>query len=144
MTNFQSGRGRKCITRDLNLGVFRSAARADPGEDGLVKSVAESPVLNMRAACAWQPNGSLVANFFKAPLPKDPTKFVSKLHFSEKNGLQHGELPLPETRDFDPSSPEYNIQEIMWNKESEVMAVVTQQNSNILHTLYEYRCFRPN
>ena len=95
-----------------------------------MKSVAESPVFQMRSACAWQPSGSLVANFFKAPLPKDSSKFVSRLQFSEKNGLQHGELPLPETRDFDPSSPEFNVQEIAWNKESEVMAVVTQQNGN--------------
>ena len=39
--NFSFGKGFKCLTRDVNLDVFKSLAKSDPEEDGLVKSVAE-------------------------------------------------------------------------------------------------------
>ena len=37
--NIQTDKGRKCHTRDHMLGIFRSASKSDPTEDGLVQSV---------------------------------------------------------------------------------------------------------
>ncbi len=71
--NYQIQNGRKSLTRDLNLGVFKSAARAD-GENGVVKSVSEKPVVNMCKPVAWQPSGGIIAGFEKVPLPNGKFK----------------------------------------------------------------------
>ena len=53
--------GRKALTRDINLAVFKSVARADP-EGGVVQSVSEKPVKHLQNIVAYQPSGSLIAS----------------------------------------------------------------------------------
>lgn len=66
-TSFSILGGRKSLTRDINLAVFKSAAKAD-AEGGVVKSVSEKPVNNVQKPLAWQTNGGIVASFEKVPL----------------------------------------------------------------------------
>lgn len=73
-TNYQILNGRKSLTRDINLAVFKSAARAD-AEGGVVKSVSEKPVANMCKPVAWQPSGGIIAGFQKVPLQNGKYKY---------------------------------------------------------------------
>lgn len=72
-TTYTINNGRKSLTRDLNLAVFKSAAKAD-SEGGVVKSVSEKPVPNLQKALAWQPNGGLVAGFEKISIGNESYK----------------------------------------------------------------------
>ena len=72
-TSYAINGGRKSLTRDLNLAVFKSAAKSDP-EGGVVKSVSEKPVPNLQKALSWQPNGGLVAAFEKISIGNDKFK----------------------------------------------------------------------
>jgi hypothetical protein len=42
--NYQVGDGRKCLTRDVALSVFKSPSKGDTDEKGLVQSVGDAPV----------------------------------------------------------------------------------------------------
>jgi len=65
-TSFSILGGRKSLTRDINLAVFKSAAKAD-AEGGVVKSISEKPLNNVEKPLAWQTNGGIVASFEKVP-----------------------------------------------------------------------------
>lgn len=63
--NYQVGDGRKCLTRDIQLNVFKSPAASDPDEKGLVQSVSDKPVARMGKLVAWMPSGAIIAGFDK-------------------------------------------------------------------------------
>ena len=84
--NIQTDKGRKCHTRDSMLGIFRSPAKSDPTQDGLVQSVSQKSSETMGNCCAWQPNGSLIAG--NDWINKNNKKF-NRVIFWEKNTLRH-------------------------------------------------------
>jgi hypothetical protein len=73
-TNYKILNGRKGLTRDLNLAVFKSAAKAD-AEGGVVKSVSEKPLSYLEKPLAWQPSGGIIAGFEKIPLSNGKYKY---------------------------------------------------------------------
>ena len=66
--NYSINGGCKCLTRDLELKVLKSAAKADP-DGGVVQSVSEAPLKNLAVPLAFQPQGSALAGFQTLPLP---------------------------------------------------------------------------
>ena len=61
--NYQVGDGRKCLTRDIALSVFKSPSKGDTEEKGLVQSVCDAPA-RIGELCAWQPVGGLIAGLY--------------------------------------------------------------------------------
>ena len=72
-TNYSLQNGRKSLTRDINLAVFKSAAKPD-AEGGVVKSVSETPVANIQKPLAYQPNGGIIASFEKVTIGENKHK----------------------------------------------------------------------
>ena len=71
--------------------VSKGPARAD---DKSVFSVSEKPLLNLQKPVCFMPSGSLVAGFSWRTLPNG--SILREIHFWERNGLRHGEFPLPD------------------------------------------------
>ena len=94
MTNFAIEGGRKSLTRDCELNLFRSAAKSDP-EGGFVESIAEKPVQNLKGAHHWQPNAKFIVGWDRKPIKDIPEKYSTRIIFWEKNGLRHYEFLLP-------------------------------------------------
>lgn len=65
--------GRKSLTRDSNLGIFKSAAKADP-EGGVVKSVSEKNIKSLHRPLAWQPSGGIIAGYETVALKDGKSK----------------------------------------------------------------------
>ena len=74
--------GVKCMVRDSQLKLIKGPGRAD---DNIVFSVAEKPLKNLEPILSFMPSGSLIAFFDKEN---------SKIIFSEKNCLCHGEFNI--------------------------------------------------
>ena len=121
--------GKKALTRDTNLTVFKSVARAD-AEGGVVKSVSEKPVKNLGTLVAYQPNGSLIAGIEKSTItvngPEPKTYEKVQVVFWEKNGLRHGEFSLPSFSKITGANPEESdltVQQIDFSKDSDIFAL---------------------
>ncbi|XP_028367280.1 elongator complex protein 1 isoform X2 [Phyllostomus discolor] len=68
------------------------------------------PVAGLGPALAWKPSGSLIASSQDKPNQQD-------IVFFEKNGLLHGQFPLPFIKD------EVKVNDLLWNADSTVLAV---------------------
>lgn len=110
--NYQVGEGRKCLTRDVALIVFKSPSKSDPDEKGLVQSVSDAPV-KMGELCAWQPLAGLIAGYDRKG-PKDSFRVI----FWEKNGLRHLEFEMPAFVEA--------VNALTWSIDSELLYVEVQ------------------
>jgi len=119
--------GKKALTRDTNLTVFKSVARAD-AEGGVVKSVSEKPVKVLETLAAYQPNGSLIAGVERSSVQVEGDKTVERVQvvFWEKNGLRHGEFNLPSFTKLHQAHAEesdLSVQQIDWSKDSDIFGL---------------------
>lgn len=91
--NYEINGGHKCLTRDATQGmkVSKGPARAD---DKAVWSVAEKPLTSLKKPICFMPSGSLAAGYSERMLPNKQIK--REIVFWERNGLRHGEFPLPD------------------------------------------------
>lgn len=60
--NYEVPGGRKCLVRDTMLNVFKSPAKSDKDEKGLVQSVSEG-AKNMGELVSWMPSGGIIAGY---------------------------------------------------------------------------------
>ncbi|SJM86902.1 probable Elongator complex protein 1 [Zygosaccharomyces bailii] len=98
--------------------------------DGCLDGASE-PVTGMEHNLSWKPQGSLIASVRRSTHLDDEANL--EVIFFERNGLRHGEF---ETRlDLDET-----IQDLCWNSNSEVLAVVLQ-NKIQLWTTKNYHWF---
>lgn len=112
--NYKINGGFKCLTRDTNLNVIKGPARADCYPDSkknVVLSVSERVSLSLQKPIAFMPNGSFCTGF-------DSKKEKNELILWEKNGLRHGEIPLPKINDEYPS-----VLKMKWSIDNQYLAV---------------------
>ena len=94
------------------MGIFRSASKSDPTEDGLVQSVSEKSRSNMSRLVAWQPTTNIIAgsDFFD----RDGKK-IQRVIFWEKNGLRHLEFEIKERIT--------DVLNLTWSADSKILLV---------------------
>lgn len=124
------GKGRKAVTKDLNLTSFVSPAKSDP-EGGLVQCVADKPWPQMKKPLAWQPNGGLIASVEENVVQEDG-KPVNRVILWEKNCLRHGEFVVTLDNNF----PAVKFLDLKWNKDSDVLSVLVSSGDQQILTLY--------
>lgn len=105
--NYKIDEGRKCLQFDENLNINKSNSKADPEENGLVKSVSEKSNFSLGKVCAWQPSGALIAGH-------ESSKTIV---FWEKNGLRHGEFTLETPFD------DFLVTGLYWSQDSDLLTV---------------------
>ncbi|XP_037531563.1 elongator complex protein 1 [Nematolebias whitei] len=77
--------------------------------EGVLQTTSE-PINGLEQALCWKPSGSLIAS-----AQRHPNKH--SVVFMEKNGLLHGDFPLPLSKD------QAKVKELLWNSDSAVLAV---------------------
>ena len=84
--------------------------------EGQLQSTSE-PVLNLGSSLAWKPSaGALVASSLKMSNGSDV------IGFFEKNGLRHGEFPLPKPA---------HVHNLCWNNDASILAIhLMEKESN--------------
>jgi hypothetical protein len=119
--NYQINGGFKCLTRDTSLNVVKGPARSDNNANGrnVVVSVSERVTTSLQRPVGCMPSGSLITGFsIRETIGK---KMVHELVLWEKNGLRHGEIPLP---DYGNSKP--IVKAVKWNIDSSLLAAHIQ------------------
>jgi elongator complex protein 1 len=84
--------------------VSKGPARAD---DKSVFSVSEKPLSNLHKPVSFMPSGSLVAGFSSRTLPGGQVS--REVIFWERNGLRHGEFPMPDKQGLVVKNLEFSL-----------------------------------
>ncbi|EGR32772.1 inhibitor of kappa light polypeptide gene enhancer in b- kinase complex-associated protein, putative [Ichthyophthirius multifiliis] len=123
--NYPVKNGRKCLTRSVQLEVIKSAAKPE-SNNGIVQSVSEQAIQNLQGQVCWQPTSNLIVGY-------DFFKNNTRIIFWEKNGLRHGEFILNINPNEIRQSNEIYIQNILFNKDSEILAIQLDENILLYH-----------
>lgn len=97
-----------CINPETNQRYLRIF-----NKEGILQYTSET-VIGLEHALDWKPSGNLIASTQRLP-----NKHV--VCFFEKNGLKHGDFPLP----FQPN--EIIVKELMWNEDSKLLAILIEK-----------------
>lgn len=126
---FDTGKGCKCVQRDAELEIVRGPAKADP-DGGVVQSVSEKGVEGLQTKVALMPSGSFGVGV-------EVRAGQNKGVIWEKNGLRHGEFPLPKGK----------VAELGWMLDGSVLLVALTVEGKTLVSFYQrmnYKWYNKN
>jgi len=128
---YNTGKGSKCLQRNMQLEIIRGPAKADP-EGGLIQSVSEKPVEGLLEKIAIMPSGSYVLGV------EDKNNQVKALIW-EKNGLRHSEFLL--------SKDKIEVIDLGWTLDGLTLAVAFRVERGAMISFYQrvnYKWYNKN
>ncbi|KRX06033.1 WD40-repeat-containing domain [Pseudocohnilembus persalinus] len=140
MTNYALEGGRKALTRDTELNMFRSAAKSDP-QGGIVESFAEKAVHELQGTHHWQPNSNFIGGWERKLLKDETDKYMTRICFWEKNGLRHLEFNLPSFNSKHSLEHETDliVKGVQWNRDSDILCIFSEDENQKQYVLLYHR-----